>query len=324
MSKSRRGFWAWIFLTGWALVYGQEAQIIFADGEGFTLVREGESVFHDLFEEPAEGMVLLPGDLILTEQETWIEIEIGTTGSIVRIAENTTFSIDSLENQGGVFGVSYGRVRAKVEKLLDDSPFWVRGVDTVAGVRGTDFGYDLFYDKEVPGSTRTEVYCFQGKVEVVKVPAEVLAEKGGISLSEEDRENTVVLGRNEMVTVASDSPEELEKVRVSSEVKEFWEENDFQYDTLPELTADGTPRTSAAFQRSLRKDADAARLRSAALYSSATGLLIGGAGAAALLMEGDKDVAVGLGSVGGFLVVSGGYFFLRALMIEGPSSAGAR
>ena len=291
-----------------SILQGQEkAEIVYAQGEGFTLVREGKSVYYDLYEEPAEGMVLWPGDVILTEQDSWMEIEINGTGSLIKIAENTTFSIDSLENRGGTFGVSYGRIRAKVEKLTDDSPFWIQGVDTVAGVRGTDFGYDLFFNREKPGKARTDVYCFQGKVEVVKL--ETREETEGEALDTETRPQSVILGRNEMVSVYSDSDETLGKERVSAELKEFWGENDFQYEPVKESLAPVVALTGFYD--------DSRHLKQAALFSGITGGLIAGTGLAAYyLADGSSTFVIGMGGVGSVFLTGACCFLIRSLILD--------
>jgi hypothetical protein len=282
----------------------EQAELVFAEGEGFTLVRQGDSVFYDLYEEPVEGMVLMTGDVILTEQDTWLEIEINQTGSLIKIAENTTFSINSLESQGGVFKVSYGRIRARVRKLTDDSPFWVQGTDTVAGVRGTDFGYDIFYKREAPEQTRTDVYCFEGSVEVVKQLDDT---------EEPEAFASVILGRNEMVTVFSDSQETLEKEKVTAELKEYWGEKDFQYE--PVLS------DKSSFIKTFHNDTK--QLKQAALFSAGTGVLIGGIGIASYLWaDASGGTAIGLGSIGGFLVGTGGYFFIRALVLDRQTEKG--
>ncbi len=291
----------------------ETAEIVYAEGEGFTLVRQGETEFHDLYVQPAEGMVLQTGDVILTEQNTWMEIEINHTGSLIKIAENTTFSINSLENRGGVFGVSYGRVRARVEKLTEDSPFWIQGNDTVAGVRGTDFGYDLFYERESPEKTKTDVYCFKGKVEVVKLPGPVTPE-GDEGTGGRQNASSVMLGKNEMVSVDSDSDKELEKEKISRELRQFWEENDFEFQ--PVIQKD--PPVLQGFHN------DPRQLKQAALYTGVTGTLIGGIGIISHVTGSSTGgTSIGLGSVGGLLIGSAGYFFIRALILDrAPSSPG--
>lgn len=290
------------FLLLSSTVYAQEtAELVYAEGEGFTLVREGQGSFYDLYVEDPVGMILQPGDLLLTEQETWLEIEINKTGSLIKIAENTTFSINSLENKGGTFAVSYGRIRAKVNKLTDDSPFWVQGTDTVAGVRGTDFGYDLFFERDKPEKTRTDVYCFEGKVEVVKLASTV--EDAGPA----DVVSSLMLGRNEMVSVESDSDEALEKERVSAELKEFWGLNDFAYE---EKVPESTVALKSFYQ-------DSKQLKQAALFSGLTGSLLGGIGTASYLWgDAPESMAWGMGGVGATVIGFAGYLYIRSLIID--------
>ena len=288
----------------------EEAEIVYAEGEGFSLVRKGDTIFFDLYEEPAEGMTLQAGDVILTEQDTWMEIEINHSNSLIKIAENTTFTINSLENRGGTFQVSYGRIRARVEKLTEDSPFWVQGVDTVAGVRGTDFGYDLFYNRESPEDTRTDVYCFKGKVEVVKIPVSEDAEAAPGEEGDQQVQS-VIIGRNEMVTVYSDSREPLEIERVSPELKEFWDVNEFEYEPIEEKEINPEAVSFQGFHNNSRQ------LRQAALFSGISGALIAGTGLAGYLAaDSPLSFAVGMGSVGGILLGGAGYFAIRAAILD--------
>jgi len=296
----------------------ESAEIVYADGDGFTLVREGDPYYYDLYAEPAEGVLLGPGDVILTEQNTWLELELTGTGTLIKVAENTTFSIDSLEGGGGVFGVSYGRVRAKVEKLTQDTPFWVQGTDTVAGVRGTDFGFDLFYEQDSPEAAKTEVYCFQGKVEVVRqLPVSKDEEASGEADFTRGKENTVtvVLGRNEMVTVDSgDAAPELNKVRVRPELKEFWDVNDFIYEPVaPEPAA--VPGDDVVSERFFQ---DSRQLKQAALFTSLGGAILTGSGAAMFALAGDdgRSAGIGLMSIGSFTIAAGATFLIQALILD--------
>ena len=247
-------------------------------------------------------MFLLAGDLILTEQNTWLEIGINRGASLIKIAENTTFSINSLENRGGTFGVSYGRIRAKVEKLTEESPFWIQGVDTVAGVRGTDFGFDLFYKRESPGKARTDVYCFEGKVEVVKIVPESTGTVKPLS--------SVLLGRNQMVSVYSESTEDLEKEKLTGELKSYWNENDFRYVKEPP-EALKAPESGEIFFSNSRQ------LKQAALYTAVSGTIISAMAAGSYyLADNSTGAAVGLGSVGGFLLTSALVYSIRAVILD--------
>ena len=145
--------------------------IIYADGKELSIFRKGEYISYDLANVDVVGLPLLPGDMIQTDKGTFLEIQLHPTKSVLKIAENTTFSVQNLETSGGGgFELTYGRVRAKVDKLTGRDPFSIRGRGAVAGVRGTDFGFDYIADKEATGLTAaTKVYCFEGSVAVTKV-----------------------------------------------------------------------------------------------------------------------------------------------------------
>lgn len=284
------------------------AEIVYADGEGFSLVRNGESEYYDIYLGDAEGLKLQGGDLILTEGNTWIEIQLAGSGTIIKIAENTTFTLKTLQNEGGTFEVAYGRVRARVEKLTAETPFWIEGSDTVAGVRGTDFGYDLFYNPDTPEKKTVSVYCFEGKVEVVRQ----LALEGDEDFRADpdfaegkDKTSTVILRKNEMVSIASeDETAALSKERIESEIKEFWEINEFIYEPEPE---------QSSFNRFHN---DVKQLRQGAMISSLTGALIVGGGVAAYYLSDDPSMGIGFMTVGSSLIAAGGYFLIRSFLIE--------
>jgi len=288
------------------------AEIVYAEGEGFSLVRDGSTTYHDLYSETAEGMVLQGGDLLLTEADTWLELQIGSSMTIIKIAENTTFTLKSLQDEGGIFKVSYGRVRARVEKLTGETPFWIEGSDTVAGVRGTDFGYDLFYDEKSPEKKNVSVYCFEGKVEVVR-RLESAEDKPFIPDSDfekgKEKTSTVILGKNEMVSVFSeDKTAPLNKKRIDSEVMDFWEDNTFLYvPPQPEQV----PMTFDVFHD------DVILLRKGALYTSLIGSSLIGVGAAGYYLADSRDTGFGFAYIGSSLIAAGGYFLIRSFVIQG-------
>ncbi len=227
-----------------------EAQIVYAVGDGFTVVEDGEPRFYEADAPEALGLRLKPGNEIQTENGTFLEISLLNSGSIVKIAENTTFRLKAISRKGGGrFDLAYGRIRAKVNRLVDDDDFSVTSRETVAGVRGTDFGYDVLFERQDgETTTRTRVYCFEGAVEVTRPAAPEAAAQESQTAAEEtdtgetdteekilektgDRER-VLISANEMVnmilpreTRADDAlleREPLVKEKINPEVEEFW------------------------------------------------------------------------------------------------------
>ena len=111
------------------------AVIVYGEGDGFTLVRDGDNSFFEIDYDDVLGMLLYEGDIILTEEGTFLEIQVTSNASLIKIAENTTFEFETIGNHGGgKLKVVYGRIRAKVNKLTNDDEVVV---DLGGGTKGT-------------------------------------------------------------------------------------------------------------------------------------------------------------------------------------------
>ena len=209
-----------IALISGVLFASDPAVISYAEGTGFVLVSDGASAAFDIGADDVIGLPLKAGDTILTDDDSYVEIFLGAgNGGVIKIAESTTFTLMSLEaDGGGVFKVAYGRIRVKVASLLGSSRIWITGHDTVAGVRGTDFGYDLFYDQTDDTSVKNSaVYVFEGEVDVVKYA------KSTISKTDLMDTEPFLLASGKMVSTSSDKPEEKLRARnIDQNIIDFW------------------------------------------------------------------------------------------------------
>ena len=281
--------------TGFLLAEEPRGVLIFAEGTEFTIVRGGIETSYDLLSEYAEGTEVLPGDFVNTYDQTFIEIQLLPSMSVIRISENTSFRLTTLgASGGGAFEITYGRVRARVEKLVTGSDFTLSGPGIVAGVRGTDFGYDLVADETQADSTPVaEIYCFEGAVEV-SVPA--FSDKGGKTVP------SVVIEANQMVSVSLSEPVEvLVPTAVKPEIREFWEEHPFQ----------GSPIDPLAYRTGERRE-----VRSAGFATLAAGTMMEAIGVVGLFADLpflDADANRGIDSaflISGGLLVSGAIYML--------------
>lgn len=104
------------------------------------------------------GVGLSPGDQIITGA-TSAEIRLEPNGSIVRIDNNTRFTIEGIQGRNQAtettFGLTGGRARMVAARLTGrDSNYTIRTPTAVAGVRGTDFVLDVIPGQE-PGADGT-------------------------------------------------------------------------------------------------------------------------------------------------------------------------
>lgn len=184
------------------------AFVIYAEGYDLSVYRNGELMTYDVLVDDVIGMPLLPGDLVQTDAQTFVEIQVMPSRTVVKVAENTTFEIERIGGAGGgTFNMAYGRVRARVERITGDDPFQIRGFTAVAGVRGTDFGYDLVVERQATSELQTKVYVFEGEVDVTETLREVAPEE--TVPREPVTSQRVRIGANEMVSVVTDVPPEL-------------------------------------------------------------------------------------------------------------------
>lgn len=207
----RRFFLVLLLFFASVLLFGQSnsyAFVIYAEGYDMSIFRNGELTTYDVIADDVIGMPLLPGDLVQTDADTFVEIQVMPARTVLKVAENTTFEIDSIGGAGGgVFQMSYGRLRARVERITTNDPFEIRGQGAIAGVRGTDFGYDLVVNREsASNQVETKVYCFEGQVEVSEnVQSEETAAE---QVEQAPRPTPVLISANEMVSVVTELPPE--------------------------------------------------------------------------------------------------------------------
>lgn len=239
-----------LFLAA-AGTFAQEssAVVVYAEGYSFFVSRQGgvQEDYYDVVYDDVIGMEFSEGDYISTEEGTFLELQLLPSRNLLKIAENSSFLIGRLSGEGGGrFNVTYGRVRAKLNRLAGEDTFRLLGPSVVAGVRGTDFGYDIIASPAA-GETGTviQIYCFDGEVEVSKLREPVTEEfpesAEGLEevflppvpreeISGEDLYDTVIIRTDQMVSLPVDTdlavytltPRTLEE-----EIKNFWRVNDF-------------------------------------------------------------------------------------------------
>ncbi len=183
------------------------ATIVYAEGDAFTVVRDsGREERHTWRDPDFIGLGLAGGDSVLTDEGTYLEIRINANGSVVRVAENTSFIVTGDSDETNTrLAVTYGRVRAAVQTLRGAEAFSIRGRTVVAGVRGTEFGVSVIASRS--GKIEDTIFVLEGEVAVRSVVTaddqESLEDKNGtdpalVALSQE-----VLVSAGKLVTASS-------------------------------------------------------------------------------------------------------------------------
>jgi len=124
--------------------------------EGYPEVKRGNA---DIWELVETGNTLDQSCVIRTDETSSLDIRIQSE-SVIRVMENTIFSLESLYQQKVDLKVEKGAVIARIKRLLNDQLFDFRSPSVVAGIRGTE----LIVTTEPEGTT---VYGMSGRIEVV-------------------------------------------------------------------------------------------------------------------------------------------------------------
>ncbi len=178
--KYTNKFWRvailWILLCGsssWILAQGKPIAVLeyfdnskgieIQDADGFKMV------------EVYFGMQLSEGDRIRTTAST-AELRLSPHGSIIKLARNTEFRIESLSGgkslDTNAFSLASGKFRTVVARK-PGTAYEVRTPSAVCGVRGTDFGM------EVLEGVREGVAIREGVVEFAKKTGERISLTAG-------------------------------------------------------------------------------------------------------------------------------------------------
>lgn len=320
MKESRRSFVCGALLAvGFAIAgplvsaHAQEAsrgEVVYAEGKEFSLVRGGVVRTIKADDPEAIGLRVENGDLVQTKASTFVEIQLVPQGTVLKLAENSSFLFKGIGNSGEdiSLGLVYGRVRAKVAKLSGSASFTIRSGGTVAGVRGTDFGFDAIASRpaERSGAFKqpdVRVYCFSGEVAVAPVS----------EVAKEAEAPVVLVKANELVAVdlSTDVPL-VERRAIDADIKTYWITHEFVGETpvaAPEavpIIAPGKEVQIQYIEPNYEPYRRAARTKNVAIFGAvlfgAVGLGLQAAGVPDVIAGGSTDQGVGLMATGGVCI----------------------
>ncbi len=125
------------------------------------------------------------GSTVITEEKDYVELQL-VNGTIIRINENSNFTITSIQGLNGAkensFELYVGKFRTVAAKASGEERYRLRTRTAVCGIRGTDTGIEALYDESVPGNIGAKIFVFDGEVEVTKLDALSQKTLGSITL----------------------------------------------------------------------------------------------------------------------------------------------
>jgi hypothetical protein len=208
-----------------------QGELVYAEGKDFSLVRGNQRSVYAADDPSALGLEIQEGDLLQTGSRTFVEVQLLPRGTVMKIAENSSFLFKGFGAGGEAvsLGLIYGRVRAKVAKVSGSDSFTIRSGNTIAGVRGTDFGVDAILNplsSPVSGSSSqptVQIYCFSGEVAVIPSTTEesILPDAPAVTVK-----------KDEMVSVdVSQALPMVERRSLDEQTLAYWTSNDFKGET---------------------------------------------------------------------------------------------
>jgi hypothetical protein len=133
----------------------------------------------------AVGDMIPVGATIITEAGDYMELQL-KNGTIIRINENTNFTIASIQGVDGAtensFELYVGKFRTVAARASGEERYRLRTRTAVCGIRGTDTGMEALYDESVSGNIGAKVFVFEGIVDVTRIDPFSQDELGKITL----------------------------------------------------------------------------------------------------------------------------------------------
>jgi len=123
----------------------------------FILTTDGEDLF------PEYGMQLFPGDQIKTTASV-AEIRLDPNGTLIKLATNTDFVIDTLQNSGGAEANTFSLVTGKLKAVAarnGTAQYQIKTQTAVCGVRGTIFGLEVIAGQTDSAMVQKGLVTFQ-------------------------------------------------------------------------------------------------------------------------------------------------------------------
>jgi hypothetical protein len=312
-------------------------RIFYTQGDSFTITARGLPQVYEAETFSRESLFLAEGDMLQTGPGSFVEIQFTPGGTVIKIAENTTFVFT-----GGDDPVSltllYGRLRL-ITGSEGGNVSLQAGGGSVGLARG-DLGLDYFvrpdqYSPDPNGGARPrlQVYDFRGNAEITLLPAGggALYPAGTAAPAEgfPSPLSPIPVKPLEMVSVeVLSSLHYIERKPIPADILDYWDQNNFRGSppvTMPDTALPRFDPSLASIRPVQTTSGSGRRSLGTLLKNNAVlfGISLTGIGAgmqaygAASLYNGNYDMARTM-STWGFLPIGMGLAFLITSIFFNP------
>ena len=168
-----------VFLLAAAALFAAPRMVIeyFENNSGGLYVRGADAAEKEA-SAISFGDELPVGSTLITLQGDFAELRLDPNGTIVRVSENTNFTVKSVQGRDGAtknaFGLAVGKVKTVAAKTKG-AVYSFEGNTAVCGVRGTKFIFSV-----LPGQ-RELAYVLEGLVDFTNQAGQILALQAGMA-----------------------------------------------------------------------------------------------------------------------------------------------
>jgi hypothetical protein len=222
--KSAGCFFVFVFYAALTLGAQEEsARVYHAEGTDFTVTLRGERIVFSAESVWREGINLEPNGIVQTGTGTMLEIQLIPSGTLIKLAENTSLSFNGIDSSGNFaeLGLLYGSIR--VVTGIGTNSVAIRGGGVTARVDNGDVGVDYVIEPGIRNSVMRplfRVYPFRGRAEVFPYGRDAIAYFGGAQLLAVEQGESLSLDVSPPYTYA-------ERKALGREKSDYWRSSDF-------------------------------------------------------------------------------------------------
>ena len=194
------------------------------DGIDFSVSFNGARKYYSVPELDWEGIKLEPSGIIHTGPQSFLDIQLIPSGTVIKVSENSSLIYNGVDETGNFqdFGLLYGRIR--VVTWNEVNPLVIRGGGVSVKLEKGDYSLDYLLEQIEPNSAPKpifSIFSIKGKLEVFPYGMGASSPYfGGVNVVSLDDAEGLSLDITSFHTL-------LEKKYISRDILQYWDNNRF-------------------------------------------------------------------------------------------------